>query len=460
MSGIEEENEAKLRSIDLTRRQEERELSLLAARRELDKQSKIQELVNNIGDSRIKIQERSNRLNPFTIDTGELARMRESRAQNQVLMNNINLEKNILDFQQQARELGMSNELVNEYIESLRELNQIDLTNLQNELSDTLDADKLAEMTKVRENLATQFSINTQPILDLRNAQADRYEAPGGNVFVSNKTRRDTARIAEMQARDQALLELDERVAQARTRGIDITDSRVAELRNNIVELSEIKLDGLNNQFKTVAVTLGDIAKQGIGQLSQGLADVIAKGGSLGDVFDNLFSTVLSSALNMGINSLFGGLFSGMFYAGGVVQNKKPISIGKAFQIEKALSGREPALVVAHKGELMIPADRVQELSNMGIGIDSLLGRKTFAYGGVIGESRSREYGSSMTSRGGNGTLEIKYNATEIAGKRYVSEEEFQEGMMRAAEEGGKRGANIVTNKLSNSPSYRRSLGL
>jgi tape measure domain-containing protein len=463
LANLKQEYEYKKNIISTTRQQQEEELRLAQQQRSLSIDTKVNDIASQLGDARIKRVESLNNRNALGIDTGDLLKSRLDNFTNQKEALSISLESQIQDVIKFGKETGLGADKINVLIDSLTELNTINLNNLQQEFDDALDTDKVNEMTKVIDNLSNKFTLTRQPILNLRNAQADKYEQGGGNVFVANASRRRVGREQEMFNRDQSLMQLDRDVLQARLKGIEVPDSEVATLRNSIVELSEINLDNLNNQFKTIGASLGDIAKNGITQLSQGLADVITKGGSLGDVFDNLFNNILNQALNMGINSLLGGLFGGLFASGGIVGSKNGYSsdlmstIGNAAKQERSLSGKQPTLVMAHRGELIVPADRVKELSSMGLGVDVLLNR-TYAYGGVVGE-RSREYGSQMTTNRNNSAIQVQYQSTEIAGQKYVTEDQFQEGIRRAAEEGGKRGASIVENKLGNSPNYRRSLG-
>lgn len=463
---IEDENNVRLRGIGIVREREELEQTIAQTRRELEITSKSTDIQSQLNDASIKANERSQRLNSFGIDTGELAKLRTEQATNQQLILETDLKKQIIDIQEYGKQNGLTNEQVTALIYSLQDLNQLKLDNLKDELSDTLDTDKLNEYSKVIDNLSTKFGLLRTPILNLRNAQADRYEQQGGNVFVANASRRRVASEQEMFNREQSLMQFDRDVFQAKIKGIEIPETEIEATKNSIIEMSNINLGKLTDQFKDVRTSLGDIAKQGIGELSSGLSSLIAKGGSLGDVMNNVFGNILDKALNLGISSLFGGLFGGLFATGGIAgkagyESNFVDAIANAAQTERAVSGRNPVLIMAHEGELMIPAQRLQELSHMGIGANVLLGRDSisnYAFGGVVGES-SREYGRSISSRGGSSVLQVEYKSTEIAGQKYVTESDFQQGLLLAAEEGGKRGASIVTNKLTNSPSYRRSLG-
>jgi tape measure domain-containing protein len=462
---LESQNDAKVRTIQLTHQQAIQEAERAKILRDFDIRSKVADIENQFADNGVKFTQRINSKDAFGVDTGNLTKARINFAQVQTTLANLDLEKNIRDIQEFGKREGLAANQVNTFVENFKTLNDIKLTNIKNELDDLINSDNLAELQKVRENLQTQFNLKEQPRLDLVNAKADRFERIGGNVFVANKMRRDAAKESELFARDQALKNLDEQVEQARTRGITVTDAEVSNLRNNLIQLSELKLDGLTNQFKDVSTTLGDIVKQGLTSFSQGIADLITKGGSLEDVFDNLFSSILNSVINMGLNSLMsgllggGGLFSGLFYAGKLPKNYAsggvpihPQSLNNALRRERMMSGRNAQIGIVHENELIIPAHRVESLNAMGLSPEALLGRN-FANGQIPSGVRS-----GLTERRDTSTINVK---TQVINKvEYVDMEQFQQGLNEAAKRGASQGAKQVQLSLQNSSSYRSSVGL
>lgn len=463
---LEAQNDAKVRTIELTNSQailEEEKAKLL---RSFEVRSKVADITNQFVEANLKTQQRNNSKNAFGIDTGELDKIRINFAQSQKVLADLDLEKNIQDIKEFGKRNGLASNQVNSLVDNFKSLNEVRLDNIKNELDDLINSDKLAEMQKVRENLQTQFNLIKQPGLDLKNARADKYERTGGNQFVANKMRRDSAKESEMFARDQALKSLDEQVLQARNSGINVTESEVANLRNSIVELSELKLDGLNSQFKDISSTLGDIAKQGLTTFSQGIADLITKGGSLEDVFDNLFNNILNSVINLGLNSLMGGLFGGggflggLFYAGKLPKNYAsggvpihPQSLNNALRRERMMSGRNAQIGIVHENELIIPASRTEDLAKMGLSPEMLLGRN-FANGQIPSGVRN-----GLIDRGSeNSAIQVKTQV--INNVEYASLEQLQQGMQEAAKRGAEQGVKGIQMKMQNSSSFRNSVGI
>ena len=455
LEALQDQNAAKVKAVELTHQQLVAEQQRAKILREISIKSKFGEINNQLLDSQIKNQQRIDSKNAFSVNTQEIEKARNLFADSQKIITNLQLEKDIQDIRDFAKENGLTVDQVNNLIQSFTELNKLKLTDIKTELNDTISQDKLSALQKVRENLKTNFDMFKQPGVDLLNARADKYETIGGNQFVANAMRRSAAKEQELFNRDQSLRSVDEQVLQARLKGIEITDSQVGELKNNIIQLSEIKLDNLNFQFKNVATTLGDIAKQGLTQFSQGIADLITKGGSLSDVFDSLFSNILNSVINMGLQSLLGGMLGGggflgsLFYAGQVPKNYAKGGIHAAMTKERMMSGRKPELAIVHENELIIPAARAEQLAKAGLSPEMLLGRN-YANGqlpkGILTPKSQQS--------------EITVKTQVINNVEYVTLDQLQKGMREAAKRGASEGANTVQMRMQNSSSFRSSVGI
>lgn len=298
-----------------------------------------------------------------------------------------------------------------------------------------------------RQNTVTDF-INT-PTINLLNSRASSITANSGNEFKANALSRQAALLQENIRYQRELNDLDAQVAQMNFQGLDT--SGLEQVKNSLQDIHKLNLENVNIQFKTFGQTIESIGRQSLMGLSQSLTDLIIKGGSLGDVFDNLFNTVLSGVLNAGIGSLLGGLF----YDGGIVPNfAMGGSIVKGLKKEKAESGRKPMLAIVHQGELLIPGDRVAELTNNGLTPEMLLGN--FARGGVIGSTKP----TANMVNDSKASVSVSYESTVINQQEYVSKDQFEQGLRRAAEAGAKGGEQRITSKLSNSVNYRKSLGI
>ena len=84
---------------------------------------------------------------------------------------------------------------------------------------------------------------------------------------------------------------------------------------------------------------------------------------------------------------------------------------------------------------------------------------------GARGSAVVPEAGASGTSGEGGGTavatqLDVRFNVERINNVDYVTAEEFQIGMQRAAAQGAQRGQQLALTRLQQSPNTRRKLGL
>ena len=460
---LEKQNDVKLKNITLVRQQQQEELSRGEHLRSLNIDSRFAEFSSQLAENSIRRFERSNSKNAFGIDTRELTKARYEFLNIQETLNSIDLRKQIQDVEDFAKENDLTSQQLSELINSVEQLNQTKLTNIRQEFEELISTDRLNELKKVRENLETEFNLLQQPRINLGNAKADSYEAKGGNVFVANEMRRRLGTEQELFNRDNSIRQLNEQVLEARNRGIKITDTQVEGLRNNILEMSEINLDNLNNQFKNVATTLGDITKTGLREFSSGLADLIVKGGSLDDVFDNLFGNILNSVINMGLNSLLGGLFGGigLFYKGQAPNYAKgsipsyssggihKSTLDKALLKERVMSGRKPQLAVVHENELIIPADRTQQLANLGFSPEALLGKVN---------NFSNGYAPKLAKNNQENIIQVKSEI--INEKEYVDMQQLQAAMQQAAKKGAEDGMRKVQVRLQQSTTFRSSVGI
>ena len=476
IANLNELNNLKKQNIELTYKQAEAEA--LTARNALDTQRKqiFNERLDTDAKNKIAALELIQRRNP-TLNT----------TQNLELNRNLQLRDNQKNYEQVREQLRQNyvsglvkpSEYTGLRLQDALNSNQ-SKNNINNTFSTNLDDQKIKDLQSANERKKTIESLSTSSQVDLLNARAtEQGRRFDGNDFVAASYQRQAAQIQENIRYAQQLRDVQIQIEQAKFQGLDTTG--LDNVANDLSTIHNLNLEGINIQFKDFATSVEQIGRESLKTLSQGLTDVILKGGSLNDVFDNIFNNILNFALNAAFNNIFSGLFGGGgggglldgllgifgFADGGVIGSHIPNyalggftgSIKNAAILEKQQSGREPILVMAHKGELMIPADRAAELNNHGLTPNMLLGN--YATGGVVAEQyKNKQYGENIVNDGSNKTLTIEYRSTEIAGTKYVSEEDFKRGMSMAAEEGGKRGAAIVTNKLQYSQSYRKNIGL
>jgi tape measure domain-containing protein len=375
----------------------------------------------------------------------------------------LDLDKQIAEIQQKILRKELTDEQGQKQIDNLKAVNEekrknIELSSRQAELEQNV---KDIENRNTFEKTKTDFL--TSRMFTKRDKQMDLMRSRGMNEFTINAFGRKNGKEQEEIRYQEELREFEAETARLKLQGIDIDPEALDRVRADMEAIHNLNLEGINNQFKTFGQTLDDIARNSVQGLSQGFTDLIMGTKSLNDVLDSFFDNILSQVLNTAFSSLLGGLtgggmfggtgglLGGIFYAGGIVPNYANGGIHKALNKERSESGRKPMLVVAHEGEMMIPAWRMQELSQLGLGEKELLG---YADGGVIGNMRS-----PAPNRANSG-LEVKYDATVINNQSYVTAEQFEQGIKQAAQAGAEGGLQRMQNKLANSSSFRRSVGI
>jgi tape measure domain-containing protein len=286
--------------------------------------------------------------------------------------------------------------------------------------------------------------------IELKRSRATKISDLGGNPIRANRLNREAGAMEETNRFKTSMEDLESKVAGLRFQGIEVSESAVTHTRENLEAIHKLNIDDLNRKYMTFGDTLNSVARQGFGTLSSSLSDLILKGGSFSDVLDNFANTILSGALNAGFSSLFGGLFGGLFYDGGIVGYADGGIIG-AHKKERAMSGREPRMIMAHVGELLVPADRVEELKGMGLGTHEILG---YANGGVVGSPPA----STMRPNRSGGTVKIQ--TTVINKQEYASVEQVQAAMDQAQRMGAMGGFEMVQDKMTNDSNFRSATGL
>ncbi|BAY20821.1 hypothetical protein NIES2100_05650 [Calothrix sp. NIES-2100] len=434
---------------------------------EADRQQKLNELTreaNNLQRDRQSINEQlQNQLTAINL----LQRKNSSdyTLGNPLEINrDIQITENLNNYQSKRNEIFSNKELTDSQKKGqfLREAlrNNERVQNIENTFEIDRQEQRIKDIQNSNERQRTLETFSNQPKIDLMNARASKINTDQGNPFVANKISRDAAVLQENLRYTQQLRELDAQIEQMKFNNIDT--SELETVKDSLNEIHNLNLENVNNQFKTFGQTVSDVARNSVMSLSNSITDLIVKGGSLSDVFDNFFSSILSGFLNTGLNSLFGGIFGGLFYDGGIVKDKNETEIPnysnggvhkiqKAFNKEFSESGKKPMLAVVHQGELMIPADRVKELEKAGLTPDKLLGN--FAFGGIAGNVNT-----TSVSESGNKTVHVQ--TTVINNQEYVTLDQFKQGLNDVHNQSVKKSILAVQNKMQTSNSYRRSVGI
>lgn len=436
-----------------------------------------------------------------------------------ILENKQQYDQNIFKISELGRTSGYTTAQVSKLYEGLDKINKVKLTNLKTEFDIAIGEEELRKITNALERRQNTFDTLQRPGITLNTALAEQYKAVGGNEFTYNAKMRPIARNEENMRYENQNAQLDATLQERKNRGFIDNPDDIAKLRTNLEAIHNLDLSKINLQYKDFRETLKDIAKNGFTSISDGLTGVIMGTQTLGKALDDIFKNILNSVLKTGLNSLIsgvipglfggakqpaqsttgiggilgglfggsgsgggggiGGILGGLFGGGGGGGSGGGIggilgdvlgmgslmgfadggTIGSKVSDERSKSGHDPQIILAHAGEMLIPARRMEQLSKIGLDQKELLG---YASGGVIGSKPSGEYGAniiSQTSSPGK-SITIDYKSTVINNQTYVDEETFKTGIQHAINQGGSKGVTLMQSKLVSSPSFRKSVGL
>ena len=221
-------------------------------------------------------------------------------------------------------------------------------------------------------------------------------------------------------------------------RGIDLTSAEAKALLEKAKAVDKLKTSLSEAEFRQK--TLNDLANQMGTTLNDALGgaidNLINKTQSWQSVLSDVLGQIGSLLLNAGISLLGGNDGVGFFsFLGGNLGKRAaggPINAGQPYLVGE----QGPELVVPNQSGTVLNAQNT----------------RTAARTALTGGS------------GGGGSVQIGYTVTEINSMRFVSEDQFQQGMeatrRAAAREGAAGGERRTLDRLRQSPKTRRSLGL
>ena len=195
---------------------------------------------------------------------------------------------------------------------------------------------------------------------------------------------------------------------------------------------------------------LGDVIK-GTKSVEEAFSDMLT---NIGNMFIDMAMKILQDAITQQLVGLFSGLLGGGFGGGSPVP-----SMGSGLPLNGFADGgyvTSPQIAQIGEGgqpEYVIPASDMNGAMkrwNSGQRGDAVINGPEPMTAGSDG-------GNGMA---GTSTIDVKYSISEINSVRYVSEEQFQQGMSQAAAQGAKMGEARTLGRLKGNPSARRSIGL
>jgi tape measure domain-containing protein len=229
-------------------------------------------------------------------------------------------------------------------------------------------------------------------------------------------------------------------------------------------------LENLNRQqqlLSDLTQSIGNTLSQGIiGGIDAAIEAAMTGAEGLEDKLKAIASGVLkdigSALIRFGLNSLAGGLGLGGFLKfadGGVMTNAGPLPLrryaggGIANSPQMAVYGeRGPEAYVPLPDGRNIPV-KVQQRNDV---LDRY--RPMGATGTVTNDGDMAAAAGGAVAAGG--AIDVRYTVERINNVEYVTAEQFQQGLQRAAREGAARGEQQTLRRLQTSASTRRKVGV
>jgi hypothetical protein len=254
-------------------------------------------------------------------------------------------------------------------------------------------------------------------------------------------------------------------------------DNMFTKMRSDAEALNNVSLENLRMQFPNLADTLNQTAFAAFENLGASMAGVLQGTKSLGDAFEDFFDSIINSLVQMAAQWAASELFNAFFPSkkksggGGFDINTGLGIFGEAltlFGFDKGglipgrYSGRpDQSIARVNPGEFIFSRRAV---AAHGAGkLHAMNNLQRFDRGGVVGASagdrygrKYRDYGESKMGDRSSSPVEVKYSVTEVNSVRYVTEEQFKDGLKQTSAQTEDR----MRRSMRSKPSYRDDLGL
>ena len=373
----------------------------------------------------------------------------------------------------EAEKIKKINYLANEKLLLIKEekRNKDEITR-QNEVL-RLDAkqafeDQLALARLARENQTYSQTLKTDP------ERAFSFSGEGLGFFAQSSLF-ESNRIAESAMQ---LEEYNEAIAKLQTRITGLRDKKVKEIELVPLERELERLTQLRDDFQKFQPVLDQNAvlaaryadalnavTPAVNSLVGGLQEVVAGTKSAQEAFADFLRTIADQLVQtaatmiaqyaaLGIAKAFAfGSSSGFSFSGGSASSGLSAAnlMGGAGPLNAGMFGFGRANGGAvSPGSTYLVGERGPELLTMG------------PSGGYVTSNSASQAAmdrySSGNSRGGS--ISVNYNVTDINGMRFVTEDQFREGVAQAAKQGADGGFNRTMSSLKNSRSTRSRVGV
>ena len=412
--------------------------------------------------------------------------MSESEAldfQNTRLRERLQREENLLEFQRQqalatskyAADAELINEFFNTRLVTLRGQTEAQIQQNSASKEQLAIQEKITKLKKQEELEGLERGLR-RDIADVERRTASPFggdEAERADLLIKQTRRYDDVvneLTASIKQQEELQTSTDKKVSAAATEQIRYLKDKLALNQIllpvlNQVEQAELRQNQLMEKY-------GFIANEAATAMSSAVQSIVTGTGSVQEAFSDMFANIgkafidmatqmIAKALIMKALNILGNAFGGGG-GGGIPFGSGPdlgIASGGGFGASffglaegGYVTGPTNALIgEGGEPEYVIPESKMRES----------MGR--YSRGSRGSSVIPAEGGGSAGAEGGTAVaapIDVRYTVERINSVDYVTADQFQTGMKRAAAEGAQRGQQLTLSRLQQSPATRRRIGM
>ena len=263
-------------------------------------------------------------------------------------------------------------------------------------------------------------------------------------------------------------LEYDREILQIQEKGL--TGNNLAIAQNNALTEFDLKRQQLlsgtvekqkelnteTSKTEQLFASVKDTVATGLANAITGLIDGTK---SLGESLSGILKQLGSMFLQFGMKSAFGAIFpsarGNVFAQNGIVPYANGGIINRPTRALMGEAGPEAVLPLQRGADGQLGVQVTGEAD-----MRAAMGRYSRRGGTTAAAAAIEEGVAGFGGVGGSGAIDVRYNVERINSVDYVTAEEFQVGMQKAATQGAQRGQQLALGRLQQSPATRRRLGL
>jgi hypothetical protein len=217
--------------------------------------------------------------------------------------------------------------------------------------------------------------------------------------------------------------------------------------------------DELNNKTEFLGVSLQQIRSTLADGITNAITGLIDGTKSLKESLSGLLKQFGSMFLRAGINSALGGLFpnpvtgsakGNVFAQNGIVPYATGGLVNKPTRALMGEAGPEAVLPLQRGPDGQLGVQVTGEES-----MRAAMGRYTRRTGGLDPASSDQTV-EGLAAASGGGSIDVRYSVERINSIDYVTADQFQSGLAKAAQQGAREGERRALGSMQNSPAVRR----